>query len=379
MAQITVYAQSDGNWDKADNWDTVPGGGGTDYTNPQNGGGNTFICDLNGYDIAMNVDVTVDRIVEDTANGTLVVSDTRVLTVSANPGVSYSGTDTSGCIRIGTGGALTITHDQGAGTTAIQASAAGYAVVTSGSGVLSISNSGGTAVTCSSSGRGVSHGSTGAMTVTGAVSCSGTGYGIVVGAASTNTITGKLSTSASYGYAIRIAGGTTTVNGDIASAANIGALGSGGTVQLYSGTMIWSAASTRTVAAGEVCSFRSADSSYTLTLTDVVLQNSGICLLMLQSASINHTGFTLTNMTSSAQAAIVGHDIAVTGPTLPGAGDVDSTAADYGYAGALTEATCVLPAVADVKDGVLYGAAGTEFEGELAGGGGGSRGVIIGG
>ena len=49
--------------------------------------------------------------------------------------------------------------------------------------------------------------------------------------------------------------------------------------------------------------------------------------------------------------------------TLPAAGDVDSTAADYGVFGSLTDPTLVVPAEEDVLLGVDYGAGGTEFEG----------------
>src|SRR3990172_1666235 len=53
-------------------------------------------------------------------------------------------------------------------------------------------------------------------------------------------------------------------------------------------------------------------------------------------------------------------------PTLPAAGDVDDTAAAFGYTGALVTPTLALPAVGDVEESAQYGAAGTEFTGTFA-------------
>lgn len=55
--------------------------------------------------------------------------------------------------------------------------------------------------------------------------------------------------------------------------------------------------------------------------------------------------------------------------TVPAVGDVES-GVKFGDGAALT-GTFVVPAEEDVEDGVTYGAGGTEFEGTLAGGGGG--------
>jgi len=61
----------------------------------------------------------------------------------------------------------------------------------------------------------------------------------------------------------------------------------------------------------------------------------------------------------------------------PSVGEVIDTAV-YGPASG-TAGTFAIPAEADVKDGVFYGAAGTEFEGELVAGGGGGGVPVIGG
>lgn len=106
MAQITVYRQTaGGNWDSADGWNDAADGSGVNYTNPQNGV-NTFICDMNGKAISLNIDVTVDR-VQALTSGTverLTISSTRSLTAATK----YAGSSiTLGFIAVSTNGVLT--------------------------------------------------------------------------------------------------------------------------------------------------------------------------------------------------------------------------------------------------------------------------------
>lgn len=163
MAQITVYAHAAGNWDVDDAWNDAANGSGTHYTNPQNGGGNTYICDLNGLVMNLNRAVTVDLVRATT--GTLTVVGTVTLT---SP-ITYNGTSTSGMVIVGTSAILTVTG-------AVTATAAGHALVTS---------------------------STGTFYVTGAVQGGTTGTGIKhIGTSATCTIAGNVtggSGAASYG------------------------------------------------------------------------------------------------------------------------------------------------------------------------------------
>lgn len=105
MAQITLYAQANGNWDAINNWNTVAGGGGTAYTNPQNNITNTFICDLNSKAITFNVStITVDKIIaSDSVSYLTNASGSKIL----NAILEYSGNmTTTGFIR--NSGTLTI-------------------------------------------------------------------------------------------------------------------------------------------------------------------------------------------------------------------------------------------------------------------------------
>lgn len=56
-------------------------------------------------------------------------------------------------------------------------------------------------------------------------------------------------------------------------------------------------------------------------------------------------------------------------PVYPSPADVDVTSLPYGPTGTEYTGTLVLPAVTDVKVGVMYGGGGTEFTGTLAAGG----------
>lgn len=64
-------------------------------------------------------------------------------------------------------------------------------------------------------------------------------------------------------------------------------------------------------------------------------------------------------------------DLEAKGGVYPSVNDVDWTSQPYGPNGSEYQGTLRLPAVYDVKEGVMYGADGTEFVGTLEGGGGG--------
>jgi hypothetical protein len=61
MSQQTIFLVSNGNWDAPYAWATTYNGTGT-ITNPQNGSGTTYDCDLNGGTVVLNVPVVVDLI-----------------------------------------------------------------------------------------------------------------------------------------------------------------------------------------------------------------------------------------------------------------------------------------------------------------------------
>lgn len=300
-------------------------------------------------------------------------SNTSVLdingTVTLNGCVSYSGTATTGFVTLGTGDALTINHNGGAGTSAVTNSSTGYAIVGGGSGALTISNTGGTCIT-TSNGRGMSWGASGTLSVTGTtgVSCSGgRGLSITSGATGTKTVTGNVVSTG--GTAIYTTTGTTTLDGVPTSS------GAGIVIDVQGGTIVWTGS--RTIAQAEDC-YINVDSG-TLNLSNLALTLSGVFVIRNNTGTITTTSASITIQAVDAIAAGLGVDLSsiVSGPTLPNEHDVDDTAAQYGYAGALKTGVCHLPDAAEVQTGVGFGAHSTEFTGTLAASGGGAR--IIGG
>lgn len=209
MAQITVYAQTGiTNWDSANGWNTVAGGGGTAYTDPQNGGGNTFICDLNGKTVALNKDVTVDQIQASTSTGNLTVSATRTI----NGNLSYSSSSTSGMVRP-SAGTLTVNGS-------VTNSSSGYCIAGSSTASLVIANGTSDALIASGAGTAVYWGSTGNLTITGNLYAQGTvasAYCLNVLAAASVTINGNVydpaAISSAY-KAITCSAGSVTINGN---------------------------------------------------------------------------------------------------------------------------------------------------------------------
>jgi hypothetical protein len=323
MAQITIYAQGPINWDTTDGWNTASGGGGTAYTDPQNGV-DTFICNLNGKVVTLNKDVTVDQITATDGTGYLSINGTRTLTVAAENGILYSGTSTSGMVRYTTGANLTINGE-------VHGSSTGYPIVGSGSGVLSISNAGGRAIRGSASNRIVTHGSTGNLTIVGDIyhsaasvisrtlfisrACTASitgniytyaGYGIYQNAAATTTIVGNATAREGGGYLLYNSSGSMTLDGEMEHTA-----GGVNTVYVASGTFNW--IGSRTLAAGKEIFIEMSAGQVNLATAAgrLLLQNSGTFVIFSPAAArlvTSAAGGTasIVNQTSTSYAAILG-------------------------------------------------------------------------
>jgi hypothetical protein len=401
----TLYAKSGTitNFDTANGWNSAANGSGTDYTATDSGGGIYIVdsaantLDLNGCAVTLNQSCQVALIQATT--GTLTVSGTRTI----NGNVTYSGTSTSGMVIVPTGTGLTI-NGQATNT------AAGYAIVQSGSGTTTITNAGGTAVANSGNGRGVSTANTGALSITGLVEQSAGAGSAVVNASTSagHSLNGNLSCAAgSYAYqlsggtlawtvgntgasaaivagyaALAVSNGTCNIIGNLTTSHTALQNGRSAPVVIIGGTINYpgDATAARSIAAGAEVYI--AVYSGTLNLvqqsgayTALAMANGGTFAIVAAGGTINTTGnggvsvASVVNQTTTSYAVILGgtagQKAIITGPTIPAAGDVDSMAADYGYAGALIDPTLVVPAEADVETGVQYGAGGTEFTGTL--------------
>jgi len=344
MAAFTSIAS--GNWnDGPTTWGTGAGV----YPGASAAGDTVVIADTHAVALNVSPAFSIATITNTGNGGYITVGGAYTLTLTGSTAITYSGTSTSGLIRVGTGGNLTITHNQGAGTTAVKNTAAGRAIVTSSNGILTVSNSGGTAVdnSGSASGYGISHDSTGALTITGAVV--GTHGNVVrVTGASTNAITGDIATS---GGSVLLSAGTTTIDGHLSGYSVFGAGGS--PVVVAGGTLIWTGSRSVDADTDE----RILLSSGTANLSSLVLTISGRFGLNKIGGTLNvGSGGTLAQFilqSASAQCTILGQAVTVTGPTIP------------------TEE--------DVELGVEYGYVGDLQTGTLVAGGGTSRAVIIGG
>ena len=347
MAQVTVYAQSAGmNWDASNGWNTAAGGGGTSYTNPQNGA-DTFICDLNALQVVLNVDVTVDRIQSSNLNGYLTVTTTRSITGSDGTAnvIQHSSGGQTGMVRV-SAGTLTIS------TGIVANTSSGWAVVLSGTGDLVISNAGNTAVLQSGSGRGVTTAvASRLITITGNIVQSSTGWGVTANANTcTVTITGNVSCSGNAARGVNITNSSAcTITGDLsatqgaavymsntATLAITGNLSSESTttalahaidcITSFSGTVTWTGAST--LAANTQCTINIPDG--TLALADAtgaltLTCNGRLAIIMTSSATLVTTaagGTAAINVAASnACAAIIGFETNII--ALAGAGTVN--------------------------------------------------------
>jgi hypothetical protein len=369
MAQVTLYAKNATmNWDDANAWNTAADGSGTDYTNPQNGGGNTYICDLNGAakTISINVAVSVDQIRQGVTTGggkiaipngtaaTITVASangfygdvfssvtwgTGTCSLTINGSVTYAGTSTSGMIPYTTSQTVTVNGR-------VTNSSSGYALGGTGSGALTISNAGGTAVTASGSGRVVNHTSTGSLQVSGDILSSGAGYGVRILGNCTWSVTGNittsgLSSSCGVGSASASAAGTITGtisgggisvecnNGSVSVVGNMSSSGSGVSVTLAGGTLTW--IGSRTLSAAADC--RISLSGGTLALANgtgaLSLANSGTIAIYKTGGTLTTTSgantASIANQSATAYASIIGGSDAnkaiITGASIPSAAD----------------------------------------------------------
>ena len=355
MAQLTWYLKAaSGNWDAINAWNDQSDGLGTDRTNPQNGGGNTYICDLNAKAVTINVAVSVDKIrtgLIDNLGGTIVIpnSTAAVITVATatvgltstyntsmltwgtgtssltvNGDVAYTSTSTAGMLPVGTDQTITINGK-------LTNTAAGYAVVPGGSGVLSVSNVGLTAISVSgASGRAVSNSSTGTNSVTGIVTSSASGSAWYNASGFTvTTITGNVTSSGTAGNVIYQASGTLTITGNVALTAGTITMaggtmnfdgnisGSNGVIAVTEpgGTINWTGA--RTLDASADCFINMTGGTLNLVLqsgayTPLILSNSGTFVIRKGTGTLNTTGnggatvAEVINMTSTAYAGIIG-------------------------------------------------------------------------
>jgi hypothetical protein len=85
--------------------------------------------------------------------------------------------------------------------------------------------------------------------------------------------------------------------------------------------------------------------------TALTLSISGKMIIRKSGGTFAQTYCTATRTSSTAQIAMMSNTtdhIVVGGPTLPAAGDVDSTADDYGYADALISGTLDAPTAEEI-------------------------------
>ena len=252
MSQLTWYRKTaGGNWDVADGWNDAADGSGTDRTNPQNGGGNTYICDLNAKAVSINVAVSVDQIRTGVTNagGTIAIPNSTAATITVavtngvtssyagamltwgtgtcsltinGPGtalnaVTYSSTSTSGMLPVGASQTLTVN------TGMIRNTAAGTVIVQNSTGICVATNTGGTVVSASGGGKGINPNGSGALTTTGLA-------------------TSAESSCAIYNYSSSVANAH---NGNVQTT---GSAGSGAYYLFGAGTLAWTPDATGTSA-----------------------------------------------------------------------------------------------------------------------------------
>lgn len=363
MAAITVYAQSSGDWDKANNWDTVAGGGGTDYTDPQDGT-DSFTCDLNGYAINLNKTVVVTKIQATAAGGTIVVPNSSTPTIgnasgvktqvtssyagtmltwgtgtcslTINGSVLYSSTSTSGMFTVGASQTITVQNTGGAGTTAMKCSSSGYTLLASSSGTFIVTNSGGTALEQTSSGRVIMSTTTSSScAITGLCSTTTTaGRALDHGTgAATISITGNVSASSTAPAVSFSAGTLNWSDGLPISAANNAQHAA---LTISGGTLNWTG--TLTVASGEQHNVVTAGGTINAGTAGTALaitNNGGQLLIIKRSGTLTTTYMTITDTAADSQSMVFGQTFTVTKQNLS-AGNVKSGVTILGTAGSYT-------------------------------------------
>lgn len=290
----TITAAATGNWSAGGTW---------------NGGvkpGVNDVGDANGFNVTLDEDITVQGIQATT--GTFIVPAATTRTITGN--VTYSGTS-AGMIAIATGQALVVN-----GTVSL--TGAGYCIAGSGIGTLTVTNAGGTAISCGSAGRTVSWPGTGAVTITGAVTGTSSGMGVYIAGAATVQITGAVSQS-STGYAVCVGGNSAvvTITGAVTSTGAFGygvyinitatvtingaLIGPGITVHVGAGTVTWSSASARTIAAGASATVLLTGGTFDI--NGVTLNNSGNFCIVNAGGTVTCAGAIIQNQTHLAGAA----------------------------------------------------------------------------
>jgi hypothetical protein len=250
-------------------------------------------------------------------------------------------------VIVGTSANLTVNPATGAGTTAVENTTTGYAVVASSDGVVTISNSGGTAVKNSSSGRGLYHNSTGNLAITGSIESPGTGrVSVNIVAVCTAQLDSDIGNCGNSLFATLTVGGvaaTVTVNGKLGGAASTGF-----TVENVGGTVNWTGS--RTLAVNEEAFINQMGGTLNLSLAGSKLThaNSGTLIVRRASGTLNTAdagagAASIENQVAASYAAILGGTTAqkgiITGPVIPAEADVLDSADDYGYAGDLQTGT----------------------------------------
>ena len=354
MPQITLYAQTNNmNWDAANGWNAVSGGGGTAYTNPQNAA-NTFICDLNGKTVVANQDISVDKIQASTGVGgnLSVTAAARMITVNggllnsafSNAKPLIYGTGTNG--GVGAGQTLTLQSTSASAYVAYNYTGGGGIAIVDG-GAMIVSNP--TGMGCIFNSYGVSGDAfvvnSGSFTVNGVVyGYSNNGYGITCNGGTT-IVNGDL--HGGYLFNVRVNGGTLTINGNIYHDAgntwhdlliNGGAVNWTGGRSLTAGSFAW------LFVQGGTLNLATATAALTLT-------NAGSIAITLGNGNVVTSAAggsaSIINASATAQACVMGAAI-VTGPLLPNKSNVLTGTGNFGYSTNLQTPSLTLPAVGSV-------------------------------
>lgn len=351
------YAQSTGNWSA--------GGAGGIWYDAESGGSEVakpaagdvaYICD--GAAVDIDEDVSCAQIKNVANTGYITVTANRTMTLTGNPGIDSSTTSTSGFIRV-SANTLTITHDQGAGTTAVQQTAAGYAVMTSSTGAFTVSNSGGVALESASTGRALNSTGSGAVSITGNLS-SGSGWSSaswVNSSTGTHTLDGGITTSGGYSCiwsagtvnwtppatAMTVSGGNGVYHGmSLSGACTVNVLGDlsctltgaplNGIIYIQHSSAVINWIGSRSMAANKAVSIRMSAGTINLATAGgaLVLANSGVLSIEVGAGTLTTTHATggtasIVNQIAVAQAAICGGTEAnraiITGASIPSAAD----------------------------------------------------------
>lgn len=368
MASFTSIAT--GNWnDGPTTWGTAAG------VYPGSGGAGDTVT-IAGHTVTLNVSpaYSIATITNSDNTGYIAVGSSYTLTLTGNPAISYSGTNSSGFIRV-TAGTLTITHDQGAGTVAVLSSSSGTAIARTSTGAVSLSNSGGTAAKLTGTGRVIydnSSSSSAGLTITGNIESAGNGTAISLAWDGSHSISGSV--IASDGIAINVASGTLTwTPGSITrSGANDRAGGihvSGGTLtitgswstadtstggdlycavfRITSGTINWTGAATLAASANAVLFMHGGTVNLATASAKLALANSGsLCIIKmagtLNTADAGAGAASIANQSATSYAAIPGgtdaHKAIITGASIPSAADT-RYGVTRGWAAGGTDAT----------------------------------------